>query len=384
MTKNLDSSISARFVHKENVEIVSQNERGLLRLIWLNPGISRTDVSDRLGQTLQSVCRTIDQLADRGVVLLDEAQPREGGHQSDPTLRINGKFGYSCGISLDVEEVGISIMDLSGKPLAHKAIALVGQSMPATLRDIRATVSNLTKRHGLSEEGLLGVGFAIAGNFVGGTRYNAPLPLHEWSLVELGPLLNTEFGKPFWMFNVAHTAAIAESMYGVGRKIRNFAYLSVSYGFGGALISNNELLQGSHRNAGEFSWVLEPHEVGQRPTLKGLIAKLRSNDIDIQSIDHLRRTFRSDWPGVEEWLDEIAPACNRVVNSICGVLDPQAIVIGGTGPQELCRMMIERTEFFDQPRYGVAHPVPNIIAGEMNANASAVGAAFVPLKEMIF
>ncbi len=377
-------SISARFTRREGSALVSQNERSILRLIWRNPGISRSDVKEHLDLTQQSVYRIIDQLTERGILQLGDPAPGRGRGQPSPTLQLNGNFAFSCGISLDADAIGLCLMDLSGKLLAEDTIALVGQSMDQALKETSLKVSNLMIRCGLSEEGFLGVGFAIAGFYVGGTRYNAPLPLHEWSLIELGPLLNAAFSKPIWIYNVSQTAAVAESMIGIGRHVRDFAYLYMSHGFGGALISNNELLPGSHMNAGEFANILHPTEVARRPALKYLISKLEANGIRITSLGHFNRAFDREWPEVEEWVNKTAPAYNRVVNAICAVFDPQAIVFGGAVPRELAQMLIEKTEFFELPRYGVPHPPPKIVASEIGGNAAAIGAAVVPFKELIF
>jgi len=48
----------------------------------------------------------------------------------------------------------------------------------------------------LASEQFFGVGLGIAGFHVSGTSFNASLPLHEWSLIELGPLLTSYFERP--------------------------------------------------------------------------------------------------------------------------------------------------------------------------------------------
>ncbi|MCX2725131.1 ROK family transcriptional regulator [Roseibium salinum] len=376
--------LPSRFAPRGEREIVSENERRILRLIWRHPGVQRSAVTGQVELTQQSVYRIVDALTERGMVVQGAPVPGHGRGQPSPTLRLNGGYAYSCGISLNADEIGVCLMDMSGKVLAREGIAVTGQTMAQALEQMRSLISALSVRCGLSEDALLGIGFAIAGYNVGGTRYNAPLPLHEWSLIELGPLLNAEFSKPIWIYNASQTAAVAESMFGVGRHVRNFAYLFISYGFGGALIHDGELLTGGHYNAGEFACILQPDEIARRPALKYLVSKLEANGLAMSSIAHLRRAFKGDWPGVAEWLDDTVPVYNRIINAIIGVYDPQAIVFGGEVPRELTTMLIARTEIYDRPRYGVPHPLPKFIAGEVNDHAPAIGAAAVPFKAMVF
>lgn len=63
----------------------------------------------------------------------------------------------------------------------------------------------------------LDVGVAIAGFFVAGrSQVNASEPLQDWSLVDLVPILEEALRLPVWLENNATTAAIGESLLGVG------------------------------------------------------------------------------------------------------------------------------------------------------------------------
>ena len=171
----------------------------------------------------------------------------------------------------------------------------------------------------MSDTRFFGVGLGIAGFHVSGTSFNASLPFQEWSLIELGPLLTTYFDRPVWALNGGKTGTIAEAMFGVGRYIKDFAYLSSNYGFGGGLISDGELLNGGNGNAGEFSQMYDDEEITRRPALQSMMEKLRSNGVDVPSITYLRRHFDPKWPGVTEWLEDITPAYNRLINAIWAV-----------------------------------------------------------------
>ncbi|CAN7281593.1 ROK family protein [Neorhizobium sp. LjRoot104] len=364
--------------------VVSPNERSLLKLIWRHPGLSRSEVTDHTDLTQQSVYRIIDQLAERGVVLLGSPKPGVGRGQPSPTIRLNPRYAYSCGISVNTDVIGICLMDLAGNVLAESSVTLREHTMAQSLDLVRARLVEAQKLNELSPDALFGIGFAIAGFHVGGTRYNAPLPLHEWSLIELGPLLAEFFGKPVWVHNGANTGAIAEAMFGVGRHIKHFAYLSFNYGFGGGLISNGELLLGGNGNAGEFSGIYDEEENRRRPALQLLIERLVRNGVDVPSINYMRRHFDAQWPGVIEWVNEVAPAYNRLVNAIRAIFDPQAIVFGGQVPRDLAQMLIDRTRSYDRPRYGVPRPSPKLIISEIASDASAIGAAVTPFHSTFY
>ncbi|CDN53724.1 ROK family protein [Neorhizobium galegae bv. officinalis bv. officinalis str. HAMBI 1141] len=379
-----EALIPPQFLRAGESGVVSPNERSLLKLIWRHPGLSRSEVTDHTDLTQQSVYRIIDQLAERGIVLLGSPKPGVGRGQPSPTIRLNARYAYSCGISVNTDVIGICLMDLAGNILSESSVTLREHTMAQSLDLVRTRLVEAQKLNDLSPEALFGIGFAIAGYHVGGTRYNAPLPLHEWSLIELGPLLAEFFGKPVWVHNGANTGAIAESMFGAGRYVKHFAYLSFNYGFGGGLVSDGELLLGGNGNAGEFSGIYNQEENQRRPALQLLIERLVRNGVDVPSITYMRRHFDPQWPGVAEWVNEITPAYNRLVNAISAIFDPQAIVFGGQVPPDLAQMMIDRTEIFGRPRYGVPRPSPKLIISEIASDASAMGAAITPFHSTFY
>ncbi|CDZ60536.1 ROK family protein [Neorhizobium galegae bv. orientalis] len=379
-----EALIPPQFLRAGESGVVSPNERSLLKLIWRHPGLSRSEVTAHTDLTQQSVYRIIDQLAERGVVLLGSPKPGVGRGQPSPTIRLNARYAYSCGISVNTDVIGICLMDLAGNVLSESSVTLREHTMAQSLDLVRTRLAEAQKLNDLSPEALFGIGFAIAGYHVGGTRYNAPLPLHEWSLIELGPLLAEFFGKPVWVHNGANTGAIAESMFGAGRYVKHFAYLSFNYGFGGGLVSDGELLLGGNGNAGEFSGIYDQEENQRRPALQLLIERLVRNGVDVPSITYMRRHFEPQWPGVAEWMNEITPAYNRLVNAISAIFDPQAIVFGGQVPPDLAQMMIDRTEIFGRPRYGIPRPSPKLIISEIASDASAMGAAVTPFHSTFY
>lgn len=87
---------------------------------------------------------------------------------------------------------------------------------------------------------------------------------------------------------------------------------------------------------------------------------------------------------MSEWVDEVAPAYIRLVNAIRATLDPQAIVFGGEIPAQLASMLIERTKFFDRPRYGAHRGGPKLIISEIPSDAAAMGAAILPFRRMFY
>lgn len=376
--------IAPRFLRGEGTEaVVSANERAVLRLVRLRPGLSRSEINGRTALTQQSVHRIVEHLADRGLIAFGEPKPGAGRGHPSPTVHLDNRYAFTVGLSVNTDSTGITVMDLGGDTVTV-SVDTDGLAMTAALDVIEDALSRLLESRGRDRERLFGIGFGISGFLTEGTRYNAPLPLHDWSLIELGPLLANRFGAPVWVDNGANTAAICEAMLGVGRYIQSFAYLSFNYGFGGGIVLNGELVRGGHGNAGELSGMYDNDEQLRRPALQFLMKRLHDNGVDAPSIEYVRHHFDPGWPGVADWLDEVTPACNRLVNALNAIVDPQAIVFGGQIPPALADMLIARIAFFNRPRYGVARRTPKLIVSELKDDPSAIGAAAMPFKAMLF
>ncbi|WP_112610594.1 ROK family transcriptional regulator (plasmid) [Rhizobium sp. WW22] len=370
----------------EKFPLASENERLILDIVRNHEPIPRATITAHTNLTQQSVHRLVEALVARG--LLRAGAPFKGARgQPSPTIELERQAVYSVGISVNTDAVTLSLADFGCDIVDQEVLRGVPVDRKATLAILDKKLGSMLVRHEISRENLIGLGFAMSGFFVGDDRrFNAPEPLRDWSLVDLQPELEHVFGVPVWLDNNATTGAIGESLRGVGRWCKTFAYLSFNYGFGGGLILEGRPYLGFHGNAGEFSVIYNPDEMLRRPALQYLIATLRESGVDIGSVEELRQNFDPSWPGVESWLSETMPMLDRLIATLAGVIDPQAIVFGGQLPPELGRMMIARARLPSQRphRYGAAPPGPRLVLSETKGDASAIGAALLPLKFRYF
>ncbi|NTJ11435.1 ROK family transcriptional regulator [Rhizobium lusitanum] len=370
----------------EESPLASENERLILDIVRRHEPIARATITAHTNLTQQSVHRLVETLLTRG--LLCTGAPLKGTRgQPSPTIQLVRHAVYSVGISVNTDAVTLSLADFGCNIIAQETLEMVPSDRRATLAALLQALQSILKRHAVSRDRLIGLGFAMSGFFVSDNRaFNAPEPLKDWSLFDLRPELEEVFELPVWLENNATTGAIGESLRGVGLWCPTFAYLSFNYGFGGGLVLEGKPYLGFHGNAGEFSVIYTPEESTRRPALQYLIAALRKNGISIVSVEELRQNFDPTWPGVEDWLAETMPALDRLIATLIGVVDPQAIVFGGQLPAELGRMMISRLNMPSgrRHRYGVAPGEARLVLSETKGDAAAIGAALLPLKFRYF
>lgn len=362
---------------------LSPSERTILDIVRRHRSLSRAAISAECDLAQQSVHRLIEQLIEGG--LLRAGEPvRSGRGQPSPRIELVREAVHTIGLSISTDCVVLCLADLGCNVVEEVILPKPPLDREASLAQINEAIASMLKRNRVARKRVAGVGVAITGFFVGGEgRVNAPEPLREWSLIALLPILEKAFGLPVWIENNATTAAIGESLLGVGLWARSFFYLSFNYGFGGGAVIDGRPYFGSHRNAGEMT-IFEADEAERRPALQYLIAELRANGIELDSVEQLRERFDPNWPGVQTWITRTLPALDRVINSVAGLVDPEVIVFGGQLPKALGTMLIEHAKFYEKHRYGVAPPRPKLVLSEAAGDATVIGAALVPLKQLYF
>ena len=152
-----------------------------------------------------------------------------------------------------------------------------------------------------------------------------------------------------WVENDAKAAAAGEGIDGVGKTFSNFVYLFISTAFGGGIIAKNDIMHGTHGNAGEVGDILPPKRY-IHPNLENLRQILIANDVEISTIDDMLTNFDIHWPGINEWVYRVQDALSLVATASAAILDTQAIVIGGHIPRELAELLIKNTEVYTQHR----------------------------------
>ena len=112
------------------------------------------------------------------------------------------------------------------------------------------------------------------------------------------------------------------------------------------------------------------------------IALGRYNDgIDCPTIGARNSSYDPDWPGREEWLEEVAPFLQLAVRGLLAVVDPTAIGFGGEAPADLRQRVIARSTIPGFDRLDVL--VRGLLNSTKRSDPAAFDAALLPIKETV-
>ncbi|QNH20031.1 ROK family transcriptional regulator [Xanthomonas sp. GW] len=374
---------ASRSVHATHADL-SDNERRMLDSLRLFGTVTRADLSRITGLTVQSAVRLIDGLAERGLVLIGASLAHGGRGKPGAAIALNPAYGHTVGYSIATDALSLALLDFSGQVRATAEHRLRSTEPAALLAQVREADAALLAAAGRGLGPRLGAGVAMTGFFVeGAERMNPPDPLRALGELSIGDWLADALGLPVWVDNDGSVAAVGESLLGVGRQYRDFAYLYFSYGLGGGVVIDGAVLRGAHGNAGEFAGML-PGPGLERGTLELLRQMLIEDGVMLADVSALVAAYDPSWPTIERWIARAVPGLSLIVSAISAVFDPQAVVFGGRLPRDLALRLIPQLRIDNQPRRGQARPLPVLLPAAAMADASAVGAATLPLKACYF
>lgn len=225
-----------------------------------------------------------------------------------------------------------------------------------------------------------------------------------WNGVNLDKELTLAIGKPIVLENDANAAAWGEFKFGAGRGRNDLMMLTLGTGVGGGLILDGRLFRGAFGIGAELGHLrLVPDGFLCGCGIRGCLeqyanggALLRNAREVISASPELARNLLARGDGTIEGLqgahitaaardgDAVALAAFNTlaqylgagIASLCAVIDPSCIVLGGG--------IIEAGEIFLAPTREAAirlisfsgkHPYPEIVAAELGNSAGLVGVA---------
>jgi predicted NBD/HSP70 family sugar kinase len=234
------------------------------------------------------------------------------------------------------------LVDLKGTVIAHSRTALRSHDPKLVLARAAKAIERLLDGVGVAHDRLAGVGLCMPGTIDWETGVCQLAPFFNWHDVHVSELLHDLTGVPVAVDNDVNALAVAESLFGRGRTVRDFAVITLGRGVGAGLVTGGRVYRGASGGAGEFGHVVSELggrgcECGKAGCLEAyvgeqaLLGRLREEgkryaDVDIDAfLDLVAAQDRVAAPIHTEALTRLGAAIANLVN----LLNPELIVLGG-------------------------------------------------------
>lgn len=326
------------------------NRSAIVEALRFDGPLSRQQIGAITGLSPATVNRLSSSLIEDGLVVREGQVPSTGGRPS-VLLRYAGNLQLVAAIQLRANSLTGVLVDFDGVVEHRIESAFPDAEIDATqdgtddprLRRLLEMADELVAHASLIRKPCLVVGVSVPGTVRNPEATITNLPELGWDDLALKDLLASRMQMPVVVENDANALAFGEFHRGEGRGFSGLVAIHLDYGMGGGIISNGELHRGHHDEAGEIGYLLVGPESLDRPypgfgDLEGrlnaasLTAKAQSLGMTlarkITAGDVLALAEQGD-PIATKMVPEILDMVALAVGAMSIILDPELVVLGG-------------------------------------------------------
>ena len=292
---------------------------------------------------------------------------------------------YGFGIDLGGTTVKIAYFDEKGTMLDKWEIPTVtAGGGKQILPDIAASIRNYLQANQIDESTILGLGIGVPGPVSGKGVVNKCVNL-GWGVFNIAEELSALTGFPVKAGNDANVAALGEYWKGGGQGCDNMVFATLGTGVGGGIVIEGKLLHGAHGSGAEIGhMVLNRSEtatcgcgkhgcVEQYCSATGIVRLAGLHGMTDVTCKDIFDAAKAGEKVALEVMDEYYEYLGEFLGSLCSVIDPEVVVLGG-GVSKAGEMLLTGLEpYFHKYVFHAASNVKFALASLGN-DAGAYGA----------
>jgi len=324
------------------------NRSAILEIIRQEGPISRTAIAVRLGVSLPTVMRVVEELIGEGLVRAEGSTEWSGGRRR-PLLEFNADSFVVVGVDMGGTRMYGAVSDLGGKILDEVDMGWNGSSGDENYNRLITLVDTLLASPKVADRKVRGIGVGAPG-----------ITLHQEGIVKwayslnwvdfpLKACLSKKYGLPITVDNDVNLAAMGELWFGAGQNVQNMILITVGSGIGAGIVIDGALYRGGSEASGEIGHIIPGpaflgknyREFGALESVAsgtGIVERARASLITQRAHDELEALTADDvfkaarigqaWAVsiVDEAVDYLALA----IANLAVAFDPELIVLGGS------------------------------------------------------
>jgi glucokinase len=312
---------------------------------------------------------------------------------------------YAIGIDIGGTKIAGALVDAAGAIIRENRVPTPAHDADAVADAVVALVNELAD--GVEVDG---VGVAAAG-FVDADRAKIVYaPNLSWRNEPFKEKLQARISAPVFIENDANAAGWAEYRFGAGRGFKHMVMLTIGTGVGGAIVADGHLLRGGFGLAAELGHMtmipggrlcgcgelgcIEAYGSGTAllRSAKELVAsgepagarlaQLQDEHGELTGAQVYQALLEKDG-GALELLNDLGASLGQTIATLCSVLDPEIVVIGG-GVSAAGDLLLEpiRASYLKHLPARDFRPQLKIVVAEFVNEAGVVGAADLARLEL--
>ena len=316
------------------------NDRAALDLLLRGGMLTRTQISEYTGVSKVTVAQMLARLEERGLVTIVGEQAGNRGPNA-ALYSVVPSSAYVAGLYMESDLVSAEVADVTGRRVAEVSVDPNGADDPTEL--VRGVIERACASAGVDVARLSALVIGSPGVVdpqTGDPQLAVNLPAwHEGALDALRGVLH----KPVVIENDVNLAAMAERAVGAATGADDFVLVWLGGGLGLATMLGGQLHRGTAGAAGEIGYlpvhgaplhtdITLPDNGGFQLLAGGAAVRALAAGYGFPAptaAEALRAAVSSESAASAAFLDDLAQRVAVGVASVCVVLDPGLVVLGG-------------------------------------------------------
>lgn len=357
-----------------NIEVKKDNRNRIFRYICKCEKVSNPDISYELKMSLPTVTQNTKELIERGLIEEVGELQSTGGRRAK-ALSVIADSRLAIGLDITKNHVSLILTNLIGSVLKYNRFYHPYDKGDEYYYEVNKKLGLFLEESGADREKILGIGISLPG--IVDLEKDMITDSHALGVEYITfASVSRFFSYPCYFLNDANAGAYAERIHLDASK--RFFYLSLSETVGGAIFSDNELIQGKNFRCGEVGHMtIVPDGEECYCGKKGCMDVYCSAKQLCQSTDGKLESFFSDLDAgtkyaVDKW-GNYTTYLSVGINNIHMVLDCDIILGGYVGSylgkhiQDIRQKVEQRDTFSEESTF--------IRASHYKVDAAALGAA---------
>lgn len=233
----------------------AMNRRLVLDQLRRNGPSSRSELTVQTSLSAGAVTLVTAELMGEGLLAEGQVLPGSGGRRP-VQVRIAYEARVAIGLKLMADRVLAVLTDLSTDPLATVELPLPDPTPDAVIETCAAAVEQLLAGPELQSRPLIGIGLGLPGVIDAQTGTCRFLHRFGWRDVPFGAMLAARVAAPVWVDNDVNAFALAQYLFGFGRRRQNLVAVAVGRGVCAGIVIDGKLYRGRGGGAGEIGHIL--------------------------------------------------------------------------------------------------------------------------------
>jgi len=235
------------------------NRSSILEMIRRESPIARATIAKRLGVSLPTVMRIVDELIEEGFVRSQGETEWSGGRRR-PLLEYNADGYVVLGVDMGGSNIYGAISDLGGNIVDEMNLERHGASGEECYSLLTTLIDTLLNSPGMKGRRARGIGVGAPGITLhreGIVKWAYTL---NWKDFPLKARLAERYSLPITVDNDVNLAALGELWFGAGQNSQNMILVFIGAGIGAGIIVDGALYRGSSDASGEIGHMIPGRE----------------------------------------------------------------------------------------------------------------------------